>query len=274
MKHIACVFVFSAVALLGCSKLVVKKIDPVSDVDGLRYSLQIPKVRIIYYEKAVYDGPDPKKPRVVAEAKAEVVTIPDPTRTYVINLENGWFSADAFGITYADNGAISTYNATADDQTATVVTELGRIALAGAALAASPASEKIQRRPPLDGTATVDNTDRILLQAAIKRVNLLQTRIDQQDCIKNNSGKPDDELKKVCSPLTKDEREELTGLLAAISALQAHLFKATEVVGTKYINLRFVPDDHTSPDEFVLSNAVAWRGSERSVIVAVAKRVP
>lgn len=274
MTHLISLVAFSAVALLGCSRLFVMKVDSTSDIDGLRYSLQVPKIRITYLEKAVYDGPKSEEPRIVRGAKVELVTIPDATRTYLINLKSGWFSADSFGITYADNGAISGYNATTVDQTAIVVEELGKIALAGAALAASPDSKGIQRRPPPEGTRTLDITDRMLLNAAIKRVEQLQKRLDQEGCNSQNSGKSPDELSKLCSPLTKDEREELTTLATSISALQKVLFTADEVVGKTYIDLQFVPDNETSVDEYVIKHAAALRGSERSAIVAVAKRVP
>ena len=265
----------AGVCLTGCTSLEVTKLDPTSTASGLRYSLQIPKVKLTTLQKAVYDSPDLTKPRIVAEMKAEVVTIPDTNRTYLINLKPGWFSADSYGITYADNGGLAGYNAASDDQTATVITEIGKIALTGVALAAARRGTEGLDAPPPRGTASVDDSDRRLLNTAIARIDELRQRIDPKECETSHLGMLPDDLKKLCAPLTDDERKELSKLLDGLAALQTALYKDPKrVTDVTYIDLIPVPVGQSTLDDYILTNAKRLLGDQKVVTIAIFKTIP
>lgn len=242
MAIIALAVVLSTTA---CAKLQVAKIKPGQGDGGLAYCLVVPKLQVTTKEAVVYDQgdclPNPpysKAARSIQERTVALVQVPSYEHYYSAKLKSGWFTADSYTIGYDTNGCLSTYNFTTVDQTATVITTLGSIALAAAPLAAGKEKVKppqVTYAEPSEATCLTEWESAQVLKRAENKINSLLSRGDLSD----------------------PEQKQLSDLIDNAAKLRTLLNPTpTHVIKTEYVNLRFLPDDCRDADKYVVQQII------------------
>lgn len=229
-------------SMTACAELQVTKIKPGQGDGGLAYCLVVPKLQVTTKEAVVYDQGDrllsppyAEAARSIQERTVALVQVPSYEHYYSAKLKSGWFTADSYTIGYDTNGCLSTYNFTTVDQTATVITTLGSIALAAAPLAAG--KEKV--KPPQVTYAEPSEATYL-------------TEWESAQVLK----KAEAQIESLSSPgrkLTQTEEKQLSDLIDNAAKLRTLLNPTpTHVIKTEYVNLRFLPDDCLDADKYVV----------------------
>jgi hypothetical protein len=236
--------VLSGFATAGCTTLEVTKIKPGEENGGLTYCLLVPKAQIVTKEAVVYDKVDAKVPpfskaaRSIKTATVNLVQVPSDDHYYSVKVHSGPFSADTYGVTYDNNGCLSSYTFAAADQTGQAVSSLAGTVLAVAALAAAE-KPQVTYPEPDQTTYLLDKTSRIELEKAEKRIK---------------------ELADQGANISDKDRDLLNALLDRAAKLRDVLYPVpTHVISNEFQDLIWVPNtvaDSETTDDWVIGEVL------------------
>jgi hypothetical protein len=258
-------FLITTVALLaaGCATtyLRVTRVDPKDPATmvGVPYPLMFTRYQVEVTRQVTECGPELK---VIVKAEVKVTeAAPDPKQLFVLDpnsLANAMKTSEV-KLEYQPNGAVSSLNATAEDKTGTVISNIASslfkvVSISAAAGAAPGASAEACSKAVLDARAAVAK-HRPLVEAASKVVDGLTAELKALLAkVAASSGNADEATKKAVAA----KYDSLTLANEDLKEKSETLARALKVV-THVETLTWPNDGDTDASEFALPQAVFKR---------------